>query len=255
MLRTIPRLITFSIFMLVSLIFGKTINASELDITITAAGTGMVAEVGMRVKVHYTGTLLDGTIFDSSVPRKKPFEFILGKGQVIQGWEKGILGMKVGEKRKLVIPPELAYGERGSGASIPPNSALIFEVELVDAEIPPQLNGVSPEQLVQARTNNSLIIDIRRKEEWLQTGIIDGARTITAFTKEGDLHPQFREKFFPLVEGPEQDILLYCRTGNRTGMLGSALVDQLGLTDVKHLIGGIVEWKSQGFKTVEYQSP
>ena len=146
--------------MLVSLIFGKTINASELDITITAAGTGMVAEVGMRVKVHYTGTLLDGTIFDSSVPRKKPFEFILGKGQVIQGWEKGILGMKVGEKRKLVIPPELAYGERGSGASIPPNSALIFEVELVGAEIPPQLNGVSPEQLVQARRNNSLIIDI-----------------------------------------------------------------------------------------------
>ena len=209
----------------------------------------------MKVKVHYTGTLLDGTVFDSSIPRKKPFEFILGKGQVIRGWEQGILGMKVGEKRKLFIPPELAYGESGSGDSIPPNSQLIFNVELINVEIPPALANVNSQQLIQAQKNNALIIDIRRSEEWIETGIIDGAKTITAFTKEGNLHPQFREIFFPLVKGLDESILLYCRTGNRSAMIGNALVDQLGFTNVMHLSGGIVEWKDQGFKTVVYKNP
>jgi rhodanese-related sulfurtransferase len=186
---------------------------------------------------------------------KKPFEFILGRGQVIQGWEKGILGMKVGEKRKLLIPPELAYGESGSGDSIPPNSQLIFNVELINVEIPPALANVNPQQLIQAQKNNALIIDIRRSEEWLETGIIDGAKTITAFTKEGNLHPQFRENFLPLIKELDENILLYCRSGNRTAMLGAALVDQLGLTNVKHLSGGILEWKGQGLTTVEYKDP
>jgi rhodanese-related sulfurtransferase len=255
MLRTNSQLITFCIFLLVGFGFVKSISASELEITTISAGTGAVAELGMKVKVHYTGTLLNGTVFDSSIPRKKPFEFILGRGQVIQGWEKGILGMKVGEKRKLLIPPELAYGESGSGDSIPPNSQLIFNVELINVEIPPALANVNPQQLIQAQKNNALIIDIRRSEEWLETGIIDGAKTITAFTKEGNLHPQFRENFLPLIKELDENILLYCRSGNRTAMLGAALVDQLGLTNVKHLSGGILEWKGQGLTTVEYKDP
>ena len=255
MLRTNSQLITFCIFILVGFGFGKSISASELEITTISAGNGAVAELGMKVKVHYTGTLLNGTVFDSSIPRKKPFEFILGRGQVIQGWEKGILGMKVGEKRKLLIPPELAYGETGSGDSIPPNSKLIFNVELIKVEIPPALANVNPQQLIQAQKNNALIIDIRRSEEWLETGIIDGAKTITAFTKEGNLHPQFRENFLPLIKELDENILLYCRSGNRTAMLGAALVDQLGLTNVKHLSGGILEWKGQGLTTVEYKDP
>ena len=255
MLRTNSQLITFCIFLLVGFGFVKSISASELEITTISAGTGAVAELGMKVKVHYTGTLLDGTVFDSSIPRKKPFEFILGKGQVIRGWEQGILGMKVGEKRKLFIPPELAYGESGSGDSIPPNSQLIFNVELINVEIPPALANVNSQQLIQAQKNNALIIDIRRSEEWIETGIIDGAKTITAFTKEGNLHPQFREIFFPLVKGLDKSILLYCRSGNRSAMIGNALVDQLGFTNVMHLSGGIVEWKDQGFKTVVYKNP
>ena len=95
-----------------------------------AVGTGEQAVSGDTVKVHYTGTLEDGTKFDSSVDRGVPFDFKLGAGMVIKGWDEGVAGMKVGGKRKLVIPPDLAYGPSGKGP-IPPNSTLIFEVELL----------------------------------------------------------------------------------------------------------------------------
>jgi FKBP-type peptidyl-prolyl cis-trans isomerase FkpA len=97
----------------------------------TQAGTGAKAEKGKTVSVHYTGKLLNGTKFDSSVDRGQPFEFGLGTGQVIQGWDEGIALMSVGEKGTLIIPSALGYGPRGAGGSIPPNSILIFDVELL----------------------------------------------------------------------------------------------------------------------------
>lgn len=103
----------------------------ELVIEDTLEGTGEEAKTGDTVKVNYKGTLEDGTQFDSSYDRGEPFEFTIGQGNVIQGWEQGVPGMKVGGKRKLVIPPHLAYGESGRG-SIPPNATLTFEVELVE---------------------------------------------------------------------------------------------------------------------------
>jgi FKBP-type peptidyl-prolyl cis-trans isomerase FkpA len=97
-------------------------------------GEGAVAEAGKQVVVHYTGTLTDGTKFDSSVDRNEPFTFSLGAGQVIKGWDEGVKGMKIGGKRKLTIPPSLGYGEAGAGGVIPPNATLIFEVELLDVK-------------------------------------------------------------------------------------------------------------------------
>ena len=103
-----------------------------LKIATLKEGTGEAAKNGDIVSVHYTGTLLNGLKFDSSVDRGQPFSFNLGAGQVIQGWEQGVLGMKIGEKRTLTIAPELAYGKEGAGGIIPPNATLIFEVELLE---------------------------------------------------------------------------------------------------------------------------
>jgi FKBP-type peptidyl-prolyl cis-trans isomerase len=105
--------------------------ANELQIEELQAGTGAVAVAGKTVSVHYTGRLTNGEKFDSSVDRGKPFGFKLGAGQVIKGWDQGVAGMKVGGKRRLTIPPHLAYGERGFPGAIPPNSTLVFEVELL----------------------------------------------------------------------------------------------------------------------------
>ena len=94
-------------------------------------GTGDAAKAGDQVSVHYTGWLKDGKKFDSSVDRGEPFGFKLGAGQVIKGWDEGVQGIKVGGKRKLIIPPELGYGSRGAGSVVPPNAELTFEVELL----------------------------------------------------------------------------------------------------------------------------
>lgn len=106
-------------------------DVTELKIEDITVGTGAEAVAGKEISVHYTGTLTNGTKFDSSKDRGTPFEFTLGAGQVIQGWDQGFTGMKVGGKRKLVIPPSMGYGAQGAGGAIPPNATLIFEVELL----------------------------------------------------------------------------------------------------------------------------
>jgi FKBP-type peptidyl-prolyl cis-trans isomerase FkpA len=103
----------------------------ELKTEKLTSGNGPAPKKGQTVTVHYTGWLTNGNKFDSSVDRNDPFSFVLGAGQVIAGWDLGVAGMKVGDKVKLTIPPELAYGREGYPGAIPPNSTLIFEVELL----------------------------------------------------------------------------------------------------------------------------
>jgi FKBP-type peptidyl-prolyl cis-trans isomerase len=107
---------------------------AELQSQDLVVGTGAEAATGRGVRVHYTGWLVDGKKFDSSLDRGDPFAFTLGAGQVIKGWDRGVVGMKVGGKRKLTIPPDLAYGERGFPGAIPPGATLVFEIELLAVE-------------------------------------------------------------------------------------------------------------------------
>jgi len=115
-----------------------TANATEvtmadgLQYTDEQVGTGTEATAGKTAVVHYTGWLMDGTKFDSSLDRNQPFSFPIGGGQVIKGWDEGVVGMKVGGKRMLIIPPQLGYGARGAGGVNPPNATLKFEVQLLD---------------------------------------------------------------------------------------------------------------------------
>lgn len=107
--------------------------ASGLVYQDVVIGDGKMAEPGLAVSVHYTGTLTDGTKFDSSIDRGQPIQFVLGSGRVIQGWEQGIKGMRVGGKRKLTIPPDLGYGAEGDRV-IPPNATLLFDIELISVK-------------------------------------------------------------------------------------------------------------------------
>ncbi len=108
-----------------------TTTESGLQYEDIVEGTGAMPQSGQRVTVHYTGTLEDGTKFDSSRDRNRPFSFTIGVGQVIKGWDEGVASMRVGGQRNLIIPPELGYGSRGAGGVIPPDATLLFDVELL----------------------------------------------------------------------------------------------------------------------------
>ena len=109
-------------------------TASGLQYEDTVTGTGATAVAGKQVTVHYTGWLTNGSKFDSSKDRNDPFQFPLGRGHVIKGWDEGVQGMKIGGTRKLTIPAHLGYGAHGAGGVIPPNATLVFEVELLDLQ-------------------------------------------------------------------------------------------------------------------------
>jgi peptidylprolyl isomerase len=109
-------------------------TASGLQYADLVVGKGSPPDAGQTVVVHYIGWLTDGKKFDSSVDRGQPFDFPLGQGHVIKGWDEGVAGMRIGGKRKLIIPPDLGYGARGAGGVIPPNATLVFDVELLDVK-------------------------------------------------------------------------------------------------------------------------
>ena len=226
--------------------------AADLKIETVNEGNGAIASTGKRAIVHYKGMLSDGDVFDESRSHDNPLSFEIGAGQVISGWEQGVSGMKVGEVRKLTIPPELGYGARGVGDAIPPNATLVFEIELLDVNEPITLGQANSEMFKQAQMNGAIIIDIRREDEWKKTGIIDGAITITAFGERGNIHPEFQKKFLNIVPSEKTPIMLYCHVGGRTNSLGNALINQLGYSNVSHLTNGIVGWLADGNKIVNY---
>ena len=227
--------------------------AAELEIEVLTPGDGLAVETGMRAKVHYQGRLADGKIFDDSRQRGNPFTFTLGDGQVIEGWEKGIFGMKVGERRQLTIPPELGYGLSGAGNIIPPGATLIFDIELIAIRWPPKLAKIDPHGLVKALNENQIIIDIRSADARKKTGVIEGAEMITGFSGTSQLHPDFQRKFASLIKSLNTPFILYDEYGESAAYLGEAMVKQLGFEYVSYLEDGIYGWQKSGKPLVAYQ--
>ncbi len=247
---------TFRNLVVIALLFGfqwaVPVEASQgsLEITDIYVGNGESAERSYKVSVHYTGWLEDGTKFDSSIDRGEPFEFTLGQGRVISGWDQGVTGMKIGGKRKLVIPPELAYGKRGAGELIPPNSTLVFEIELL-ALTPPAFTNIDNEELKALLAKGIKIVDIRRQDEWDATGVVEGSRLITAFNEKGNLRRNFPGELVNFVSR-EEPVILICRTGNRTAVLADLMTQKGGYESVYNVADGILDWIKHGNPVVKH---
>lgn len=224
-------------------------HSGKVDITDLIVGTGDEAGANSRVTVHYTGWTLDGTKFDSSLDRGKPFEFVIGAGLVIPGWDIGVSGMKVGGKRELVIPPELAYGVGGVPGVIPENATLKFEVALLSVT-PPDYSNIDNGELKALLARGVPIVDIRRADEWKTTGIIESSHTITAFNGQGRFQPMFMDELKKIVS-PTDEVILICRTGSRTARLSQAMADQVGFKNIYNVTDGITRWIEDGNTVVK----
>ncbi len=226
--------------------YNFSILASEIEIINDKEGSGPVIVNHSKIAVHYRGTLENGTEFDSSFKRNIPFVFQIGTNQVIKGWEIGLMGMKVGGKRYMKIPSDLAYGDRGAAGIIPPNSDLFFEIEVISVQ-PPGYTSLNPKELIEMNKNDDLIIiDIRTKKEWKNTGIIKKSKKITAFDDQGNFQQNFLrdiQKFTNI----SSKIVFISSDGDISSILANGFVERLEYRNIFHLEGGINNWITKGF--------
>ena len=227
----------------------QTIKANELEIINDIEGDGVKIVNHSKIKVHYIGKLQDGTKFDSSYDRDQTFSFQIGLRQVIEGWEQGLMGMKVGGKRTLVIPPELAYGEKGAGDLIPSNATLIFDIEIIDIQ-PPGYKIVSTNEIEKYQNENYIFIDIRTKKERDKTGVLPGSLQITAFDIYGNFVPDFMKIFQSTVD-LEDNIVFISNKGNISSILANGFVEQLGAKNMYSLDGGIQKLIKENYKLLK----
>ena len=224
--------------------FSFSVHSEEIEILLDKPGNGLKIQNHYKVNVNYRGMLENGIEFDSSFKRNESFTFQIGIRQVILGWEKGLLGMKVGGKRTIKIPPSLAYGSNGAGDLIPPNSTLIFEIEILDAT-PPLYEKLLASDLENKKKDGFIFIDIRSPDEIKSTGTIKGSLEVNAFDLKGNLNPNFVTKFQKSVKIGEP-VVLISKDGNTSDNIANALVEQLRLTNIYSLNGGIQNWIKEG---------
>ena len=224
----------------------QSVLADGIQITNVIEGDGTEIVKHSKIQVHYTGKLQDGTKFDSSLDRGEPFSFQIGLRQVIEGWEIGLMGMKVGGKRTLIIPSELAYGERGAGDLIPPNATLTFDVEIVAVK-DPGYGLVKAKEIKSLQDDGYKFIDIRTKKERDHTGVIPGSLEITAFDIYGNFVPEFMKTFRDLVALDDNTVFI-SNEGEIASILANGFVEQLNATNMYALKGGIQQLIKENYK-------
>ena len=217
--------------------YNFSILASEIEIINDKEGSGPVIVNHSKIAVHYRGTLENGTEFDSSFKRNIPFVFQIGTRQVIEGWELGIIGMKEGGKRSIFIPSKMAYGKKGAGDLIPPNSNLIFDIEIIKVEAP-KYKILDVKDIKKMQSKGFKLIDIRNKNETDKTGIIPGSINITAFDENGNFLNSFLEKYQSLVINTD-NVVLISDKGDISSILANGFAEHLGAKNMYSLSGGI----------------
>ena len=228
---------------LISLLIFFNLNAAEIEIISDKPGDGKKIIYHSWVQIEYTGSFENGEVFDTNVGKNRPLVVQMGMKEVIPGFEQGIIGTTKGTKRKIKIPAELAYGEKGGGDVIPPNTDLIFEFKIVDV-LDPNYRLISSDELITLINKNGVALDIRTEEQWKKTGIIKGSFQETAFSKEGKFNVYLMDKVRALAGAESQniEIAFISNDGKTASILGNAFAEDLGFTNVFVLRGGIKAW-------------
>ncbi|MDA9210153.1 FKBP-type peptidyl-prolyl cis-trans isomerase [Candidatus Pelagibacter sp.] len=240
-------------FLIISLFICFNLTAAEIEIISDKPGDGKKIIYHSWVQIEYTGSFESGEVFDTNIGKDRPLVVQVGMKEVIPGFEQGIIGTTKGTKRKIKIPAELAYGEKGGGDVIPPNTDLIFEFEIIDV-LDPHYKMIDSEELIEKINNNSVALDIRLESQW-ENGVIKGTFQETAFNKDGKFNVYLMDKVRALAAEESQniDIVFISHDGETAAILGNAFAEDLGFKNVSVFKGGIVQWIKEGRKLVSHK--
>jgi rhodanese-related sulfurtransferase len=246
------KILTFIFTIFLSLSFQ--VQSVEIEIITDKPGTGKKIIQHSWVQLEYTGSFENGKVFDTNIGKDRPLVVQMSMKEVIPGFEQGIIGTTKGTKRKIKIPAELAYGKKGGGDIIPPNTDLIFEFEVIDV-LDPSYKSVSSDELIDMIENNAVALDIRTEEEWDKTGVIKGSFPETAFDKNGKFQVYVMDKIRALAASQSQDVnlIFISHDGETASMLANSFSEDLGFTNVSVLEGGILQWLKESKKLFSHK--
>ena len=237
----------------ISLLICFKLTAAEIEIISDKPGDGKKIIYHSWVQIEYTGSFENGDVFDTNIGKDRPLVVQMGMKEVIPGFERGIMGTTKGTKRKIKIPAELAYGEKGGGDVIPPNTDLIFEFEIIDV-LDPHYKMINSKELIKRIDENAVALDIRLENQW-DKGVIKGTFQETAFNKDGKFNVYLMDKVRALAAEESQniEIIFISHDGETAAILGNAFAEDLGFTNVSVLKGGILQWIKEDRKLVSHK--
>ena len=240
-------------FIIISLFICFNLNAAEIEIISDKPGEGKKIIHHSWVQIEYTGSFENGEVFDTNVGKNRPLVVQMGMKEVIPGFEQGIIGTTKGTKRKIKIPAELAYGEKGGGDVIPPNTDLIFEFEIIDV-LDPHYKMINSDELIDKINSNAVALDIRLENQW-EKGVIEGTFQETAFNKDGKFNVYIMDKVRALAAEESQniEIVFISHDGETAAILGNAFAEDLGFKNVSVLKGGMLQWLKEDRKLVSHK--